>query len=181
MRIAPDSMVVSIVGWVCLAAMPGCELSYSDPNANETSEQPAASDSTGSDNGTDSTSTSTNQIDSAAEPGFGGDVIAGDPADKGEEIYDSNWNGHDVRCLGADDDGDGYFMSDVIDATGALDLGSDGTATGHNFISPRTGLHYRFEGFRESTSTSSMITENPHAVSPGSGTLRCYWNPVEGL
>lgn len=180
MRIALDSFVASMVGFVCLAAIPGCELSYSDPNADETNEQQAASDSTESGDGPDG-STSTNQIDSAAEPGFGGDVIGGDPADKGDEIYDSNWNGHDVRCLGADSSGDGYFMSDVIDETGALDLGDDGTATGHNFISPRTGLHYRFTGFRESSSSSSMITENPHAVTPGSGTFRCYWEPVEGL
>jgi len=175
MTMVPYSMVASLLGLACLLVA-GCEMSYSD-NKDGSSEQQAYV-STGSEDGTTSDTT---QIDSSSEPGFGGDVIAGDPADKGSEIYRSNWQGHDVRCLGADDTGHGYFMSDVIDQTGALDLGSDGVATGHNFISPRTGLHYRFEGFRETSSSSRLIRENPHGVTPGSGTFRAYWNPVEGL
>jgi len=178
MKIAADTIMASVVGFVCLAVTPGCELSYKDTNRHEPSEQ-QTSESTGSDHGTSTSSTTSTS--SSEEPGFGGDFVPGNPADKGNEIYRSNWQGHDVRCLGADYNHDGYFMSDIIDQTGALDLSDDGTATGHNFISPRTGLHYRFQGFREGSSSSDLITENPRAVTPGSGTLRCYWNPVEGL
>ncbi len=123
MKIAPKMIVASIVGFACLAVTPGCDLSYHDKDESDDQQTSDAGDET------DSTSTDTDQIDSSAEPGFGGDYVAGDPADAGEEIYRSNWQGHDVRCLGADYDGDGYFMSDVIDDTDALDLGSDGTAS----------------------------------------------------
>ena len=175
MRTVPNSIVASLAGFACLAALAGCELSYSDKNKNEPSEQetPEPPGSGGETGGT--------SAPSPDEPGFGGEFVPGNTADAGDEIYRSNWQGHDVRCLAADYDNDGYFMSDVIDETGALELSSDGTATGHNFISPRTGIHYEFQGFREGSVNNDLITENPHAVTPGSGTLRCYWNPVEGL
>ena len=183
MTTAPNSILASMVGFACLAVMSGCEVSYDDKNRNESdknkkqqSEEQTAT-STDSSSGTGSAPS----INSSDEPGFRGNTVAGNPADAGAEIYRANWQGHDVRCLGADYDRDGYFMSDVIDETEALELGKNGTATGHNFISPRTGLHYRFRGFREGSANSKLIKQNPHAVTPGSGTLRCYWNPVEGL
>ena len=164
MSVFTRRMVAGFAGCALVAFALGCELSATTPSEDEE---------------TDTADQTSTQEDTANEPGFGGDFIPGDPADAGEEIYRSSWNGGDVRCLGADYDGNGYFMSDVIDETDALDLDGE-TATAHNFISPRTGLHYRFEGFREANSSSGLITENPHTV-VRHGTFRCYWNPVEGL
>lgn len=163
--------LMMMAGIFCLI-MAGCELpSVDNQQVNATTNNAPV---TAAANPTPAAS-STNQT----QPGFGGAYIPGDKADAGSEIYKTLWNGCDVRCIAANYNDDGYFMSDIIDQAGALDLVGE-TATGHNFISPRTGIHYKFIGFREQYSESSLITENPHRV-VNHGTFRCYWNPVQGL
>lgn len=153
----------------CLAATSSCELP--DTDAGETAQETAVQPT--------QVQAATVVVTNQTQPGFGGSYIAGNRADAGSEIYIANWNGCDVRCIAADYNDDGYFMSDIIDQTQALELSGE-VATGRNFISPRTGLHYKFIGFREQYSGSDLITENPHRV-VNRGTFRCYWNPVEGL
>ena len=123
---------------------------------------------------TDTTTTTT------MDPLFSGKFVDGDSRDKGSEIH-CFWNTIDVRCLANDVSGsigEWYFMSNVITQTSALIL-SGKVATAKSFISPITNKKYRFMGFREKTSASSLITTNPLTVVTFSGTFRAYWNTVE--
>ena len=163
------SRILMCMAGVLSLMMMGCEL----PSVDNQQQEDASTNNAPVAPTAPANSTNQDQV------GFGGPFIPGDTADAGSEIYRSLWNSCDVRCIAANYDDNGYFMSDIIDQADALELSGE-TATGHNFISPRTGLHYKFIGFKEETVNSDLITENPHRV-VNHGTFRCYWNPVQGL
>lgn len=86
-----------------------------------------------------------------------------------------------VRCLANDEDGHGYFCDSIVSDHGGLKMYKNGdgsvTAVGSDFVSPRTGLIYQFQGFRAVYSSSSMIRSNPYVLTKDkqTGTFRAYW------
>ena len=129
---------------------------------------------------TTSTPLPTTDTTTTLDPFYGGKFVAGDSRDKGTEIH-TFWNEIDVRCLANDVEGaigKDYFMSDVINRTGALSLLGK-MALGKNFVSPLSNKKYRFMGFKKEKSANPLITTNPLTLTSFSGTFRAYWNSVE--
>ena len=103
-----------------------------------------------------------------------------------EDIWRSGGSNLPVRCLANDDKTNGmgkdYFCDDVVSATGGLEMrkNADGTITaiGRDFISPDSGLYYKFMGFTIAKSGSPLVTDNMTTLSPGQqkGVFRAYWN-----
>lgn len=79
-----------------------------------------------------------------------------------------------------------YYCPEIAAETGSfvIKANSDGTltATAKDFVSPRSGLVYKFMGFslREE---ANGVTENPIVIQPKDqqGTFRGYWNTYKAL
>lgn len=86
-----------------------------------------------------------------------------------------------VRCLANDEDRSGYFCDDVVSNGGGLKMLKNGdgtvTAVGSDFISSRSGLVYKFQGFKIASDANSMTRSNPKVLqkSEQTGTFRAYW------
>lgn len=91
-----------------------------------------------------------------------------------------------VRCLANDGKTDGmgdeYYCDNLVSDAGALHMivWPDKTvvALASDFISPESGLVYKFKGFAPVSASSGLIGENPRILSSDEqrGTFRVYWN-----
>ena len=88
------------------------------------------------------------------------------------------------RFLANDSKGHGYFMCGVVQAQKAFSFKhlEDGrwTLTGKDFVSAKSGLKYKFLGFRCKRSNSNLISTNPLTVSNAEmgEVLRAYWQTI---
>ena len=78
-----------------------------------------------------------------------------------------------------------YYCPEIAAETGSFKISanSDGTltATGKDFVSPRSGLVYKFMGFSLREEANGIREENPIIIQPNDqrGTFRGYWNTYE--
>lgn len=123
-------------------------------------------------------------------------VPEGSNLDKGLEVPDSAtvdkcWSGTSPRMgimmeannPNAGGDGDlAYYCPEIVAETGSFKISanSDGTltATAKDFVSPRSGLVYKFMGFTLREEANGLTTENPIVIQSNDqqGTFRGYWN-----
>ena len=135
--------------------------------------------------------------------GDGGDQIAvgervpeGSDLDHGLEVPDEAtvakcWSGTSPRmgimmeCNSPTAGGDSalaYYCPEIAAETGSfvITANADGTltATARDFISPRSGLVYKFMGFTLREEANGLVTENPLViqVNDQQRTFRGYWN-----
>ncbi|HBA84590.1 MAG TPA: hypothetical protein DCZ95_10890 [Verrucomicrobia bacterium] len=126
-----------------------------------------------------------------------GRQVSGSTADKSRESdnrdNETMWMGGpskmNVRCLANDEKtkgmGGDYFCSEVVTETESLVMfvNTDGTITAiaNDFVSPRSGLVYKFKGYTAVKSASGLITKNPYTVSKSeqAGVFRAYWNTYQ--
>lgn len=101
-------------------------------------------------------------------------------ADHGPEIV-GVFNGVDYRFVANDNNKQGYFIS-VPASAFILEKLADGSvrASATDFIGA-SGAHFRWQGFRVASSSSTMLTANPQTVAAGDwkGTFRGYWLTVQ--
>ena len=129
----------------------------------------------------------------------GAAVPAGSDKDKGLEVPDAAtaakfWEGTSplvnvmIQCNSPKTGGDSslaYYCPEIVAETGALKIkvNSDGTwtATAKDFVSPRSGLVYKFMGFTARTEANPLQTDNPLTIQPADQTMtfRGYWNTYE--
>ena len=94
-----------------------------------------------------------------------------------------------VRCLGNDDKtdgmGDDYFIGEIVTDTESLIMAVNGdgtvTAIAGDFVSPRSGLVYKFKGYTINVSSGRLVTRNPYTLSKSeqNGVFRAYWNTYQ--
>ncbi|HBA85641.1 MAG TPA: hypothetical protein DCZ95_16285 [Verrucomicrobia bacterium] len=124
-----------------------------------------------------------------------GEAVAGNRALDGnretqnfgnEKIWRNGSSNLPVRCLANDGKTNGqgkdYFCDNMVSATGALEMRKNAngsiTAIGRDFISPETGLYYKFMGYTVMKTSNPLVTDN--VLTLGSGqqkeVFRAYWN-----
>ena len=178
----------------------GCETMESDP----ADSQAAGTEPTSSQNNNNSTQTTQPTTTPPTTPTATvptntttlptGRQVAGSPADRSAESdnrdNDRMWVGGDskvnVRCLANDSKtkgmGDDYFCGDIVSGAEALIMAvnRDGTVTAiaSDFVSPRSGLTYKFMGYTVDVSSGPLIRSNPYTLSKSQqkGVFRAYWN-----
>ena len=129
----------------------------------------------------------------------GARVPAGSDLDHGLEVPDAAtvaevWDGTSPRMgimleannpIAGGDSDLAYYCPEIAADTGAFKIkaNSDGTltATGKDFISPRSGLVYKFIGFSLKHESNGITPENPLVIQPDdqTDTFRGYWNTYE--
>ena len=180
-------------GSACALLVMGCEIDNRKDSSDSSDERSESSNT--SDTGDTTDGSKANPALPATPGGIAaGKKVGGNTADANGET--DNFGNDDiwvdgsvslgVRCRANDDKTDGidpnYFCDSVVSDQGALKMivWPDNTvvALGSDFISPRSGLVYKFKGFTANTSGSGLIGENPHIVSKSEqqGTFRAYWN-----
>ena len=133
--------------------------------------------------------------------GGGGSISAGavgpegSDKDKGAEVPDEAtaakfWDGTSpllnvmVECNSPKVGGDSslaYYCPEIVAETGSLKIkvNSDGTwtAKAQDFVSPRSGLVYKFMGFTVREEENPLQTDNPLTIQPNDQqmTFRGYW------
>jgi len=112
------------------------------------------------------------------------DPVPGSEADKGQEIV-GFIGGADYRFLGNDSKGEGYFLSGIVEqaeAFGWKKVGEVWEVWAKDFTSSKSGLKYKWVGFRIQKSANPMQTKNPLKipVAEMKGSFRTYWQTVSG-
>jgi hypothetical protein len=103
-----------------------------------------------------------------------------------EKIWKNGSVNLPVRCLANDQKtkgmGKDYFCDDIVSETGGLEMrkNADGTVTaiGRDFVSPESGLYYKFMGFTVMKSSNPLVTDNMLTLQKGQQkeVFRAYWN-----
>ena len=195
MAVLQNAVRVLAAGCACTFLM-GCEID----NTKDHEDEPAETSSTA--NTSDTTDTTTTATTPAAAPVAptapgsipAGGSVSGDPSEgngETENIGNSAFwvdgsSSMGIHCLANDHKSNGrppeYNIDHLVAAQGALKMyvwpDKSVIAVASDFVSPRSGLVYKFKGFVPKSAGNGLITENPHILSSdqASGTFRVYWN-----
>jgi hypothetical protein len=191
------TLLINLSLWMLIGAcaLVGCETMESEPSSQEAA---GADQSSNKPDQTQTPPTTTNppnpNVPTNTTSLPAGRQVPGATVDVSRESDNRNndtmWVGGEskvnVRCLANDSKtkgmGDDYFCGDIVTETEALIMAVNGdgtvTAIASDFVSPRSGLVYKFQGYTVDVSSGPLIRANPYTLSKGQqkGVFRAYWN-----